>query len=128
MYYIIKVQYFAKPQNFILIMFKVRNFLLLAFLLAVTVAFTWYSFRRNNYDSNQVENGVDISAPFYETEATAPYGEHSEPGTTEPKENEIHGGNDSTHNLLDSSLNEGIRRTEPENVHDQGHGKQNNGH
>jgi hypothetical protein len=100
-------------------MFKVRNFLILAFLFAAAIAITWYSFRRTNYDANAYENGVDVTAPFYETEASAPYGEHSSPGETHPAENEIKGGNDSTKTLMDSSINEGTKQ--PEGEHGHGH-------
>lgn len=100
-------------------MFKVRNFLILAFLFAAAIAITWYSFRRTNYDANAYDNGVDVTSPFYETEATAPYGEHSQPGEAHPEENEVKGGNDSTKTLMDSSVNEGIKQ--PAGEHGHGH-------
>ena len=98
-------------------MFKVRTFLILAVLFAATIAFTWYSFRRTNFDANKMEDGIDVSAPFYETPASAPYGEHSQPGHTEPKENEIRGGEKEDRHLLDSSVNDGIKNTEQEKGH-----------
>lgn len=103
-------------------MFKVRNFLILAFLFAAAIAITWYSFRRDNYDANAMEDGVDITAPFYETEATAPYGEHSQPGHTTPAEHEVKGGNDSANTLMDSSINDGTNKPAAEHGQGDGHG------
>ncbi len=42
------------------------NFFLLVAFVFVTLALTWYNFRRDNYVANQNdEDGMDISSPYY---------------------------------------------------------------
>lgn len=61
--------------------YKVKTFFLLLFIFVGSLATFWYCSARRNYDANAYnEDGVDVTAPFYQNRA----GDHEEHGHGAP--------------------------------------------